>query len=328
MNELLVVIILILVGGFFAASEMALITVKRHRLSQLADDGNRSAQLARRLTEDPSRFLATIQIAITFLGFLSGAVGAAAFSQHARSADPVDTDHAHPGGGRIDRVRARHARHRAGLDHRGGAGAEDAGAQLPGTAGPARITADLLPPGVPVADRVVRLPRERGPRPPARRQGAAAGRLPVDRGAQAACRDRLGAGRHRGGGEGDDPRGHRARGQARPRGHGPAHRHSRRQRRRPARRGARHDRGRRPLAPAGLRREPRQHRRRFSTPRTCFRISRATGARTDRSTSASSSVRRCTSPSRSRSTTCCTRCRPPSATSPSSSTSTAAPPAW
>jgi putative hemolysin len=80
--ELLVVVILILVGGFFAASEMALITVKRHRLSQLADDGSRSARTARRLTEDPGRFLATIQIAITFLGFLSGAVGAAAFSKH------------------------------------------------------------------------------------------------------------------------------------------------------------------------------------------------------------------------------------------------------
>ena len=78
--DLVVVVILILVGGFFAASEIALITVKRHRLSQLADDGNRSARTAQRLVEDPSRFLATIQIAITFLGFLAGAVGAVAFS--------------------------------------------------------------------------------------------------------------------------------------------------------------------------------------------------------------------------------------------------------
>jgi putative hemolysin len=78
--DLVVVVILILVGGFFAASEMALITVKRYRLSQLADDGNRAARTARRLVEDPGRFLATIQIAITFLGFLSGAVGAVAFS--------------------------------------------------------------------------------------------------------------------------------------------------------------------------------------------------------------------------------------------------------
>ena len=80
MIDLLVVVTLILVGGFFAASEIALITVKRHRLSQLADDGSRSARTAKRLTEDPGRFLATIQIAITFLGFLAGATGAAAFS--------------------------------------------------------------------------------------------------------------------------------------------------------------------------------------------------------------------------------------------------------
>jgi putative hemolysin len=79
-SDLAVVVILILVGGFFAASEIALITVKRHRLQQLADDGDRSAVTAQRLTEDPSRFLATIQIAITFLGFLAGASGAVAFS--------------------------------------------------------------------------------------------------------------------------------------------------------------------------------------------------------------------------------------------------------
>jgi putative hemolysin len=88
--DLAVVVLLILVGGFFAASELALITVKRHRLQQLADDGDRAARTARRLTEDPSRFLATIQIAITFLGFLAGAVGASAFSVYlARVIDDV-----------------------------------------------------------------------------------------------------------------------------------------------------------------------------------------------------------------------------------------------
>ena len=78
--DLVVVSMLILVGGFFAASEIALITVKRHRLQQLADDGDNAARTAHRLTDDPSRFLATIQIAITFLGFLAGATGAVAFS--------------------------------------------------------------------------------------------------------------------------------------------------------------------------------------------------------------------------------------------------------
>ncbi len=79
--DLAIVAILILISGFFAASEISLITVKRHRLAQLAEEGNRSAQTAQRLTEDPSRFLATIQVGITFLGFLAGALGAVSFSQ-------------------------------------------------------------------------------------------------------------------------------------------------------------------------------------------------------------------------------------------------------
>jgi putative hemolysin len=78
--DLAIVLGLILIGGFFAASEIALITVKRHRLSQLVGEGSRAARIAQRLTDDPSRFLATIQIAITFLGFLASAVGAVALS--------------------------------------------------------------------------------------------------------------------------------------------------------------------------------------------------------------------------------------------------------
>ena len=80
MLDLVAVVLLILVGGFFAASEIALITVKRHRLDQLAKAGSGAARTAHRLTADPNRFLATIQVAITFLGFLAGATGAAAFS--------------------------------------------------------------------------------------------------------------------------------------------------------------------------------------------------------------------------------------------------------
>jgi putative hemolysin len=78
--DLAIVAGLILIGGFFAASEIALITVKRHRLNQLISEGNRAARTAKRVTDDPSRFLATIQIAITFLGFLAAAVGAVSLS--------------------------------------------------------------------------------------------------------------------------------------------------------------------------------------------------------------------------------------------------------
>jgi len=79
-GDLALVAVLILIGGFFAASEIALITVKRHRLHQLVSEGNRAARIAERVTSDPSRFLATIQIAITFLGFLASAVGAVSLS--------------------------------------------------------------------------------------------------------------------------------------------------------------------------------------------------------------------------------------------------------
>ena len=81
LTDLAIVAGLILIGGFFAASEIALITVKRHRLNQLIGEGNRSARTAKRVTDDPSRFLATIQIAITFLGFLAAAVGAVSLSR-------------------------------------------------------------------------------------------------------------------------------------------------------------------------------------------------------------------------------------------------------
>ena len=78
--DLAIVVVLIVVSGFFAAAELSLITARRHRLSQLASEGNRSAQVAQGLIEDPSRFLATIQVALTFLGFLASAVGAVSFS--------------------------------------------------------------------------------------------------------------------------------------------------------------------------------------------------------------------------------------------------------
>jgi putative hemolysin len=78
--DLAIVVVLIVASGFFAASELSLITVKRHRIAQLASEGNRSAQLVERLVQNPSEFLATIQVALTFLGFLASAVGAVSFS--------------------------------------------------------------------------------------------------------------------------------------------------------------------------------------------------------------------------------------------------------
>ncbi len=74
--ELLIIGLLVLLNGVFAASEMALVTVRRSRLAQLGEEGQRSVRAVERLKDNPGRFLAVIQIGITFLGFLASAFAA------------------------------------------------------------------------------------------------------------------------------------------------------------------------------------------------------------------------------------------------------------
>jgi putative hemolysin len=74
--ELLVILVLALIQAVFVAAEIALITIRRSRVEQLIDEGQRGARLVRRLSEDLSRPLAVIQIAVTFVGFLSSAYAA------------------------------------------------------------------------------------------------------------------------------------------------------------------------------------------------------------------------------------------------------------
>jgi putative hemolysin len=69
---------LILLNGFFAGSEIALISARRSRIEQLAAEGDGRAQRVAALQEDPDRFLATVQIGVTFVGTLASAVGGAA----------------------------------------------------------------------------------------------------------------------------------------------------------------------------------------------------------------------------------------------------------
>jgi putative hemolysin len=76
LTELLVIVALTLLAGVFVAAEIALVSVRRSRLDQLVDERRRGANRARRLVEDPGRFLAVIQVAITFIGFLASAVAA------------------------------------------------------------------------------------------------------------------------------------------------------------------------------------------------------------------------------------------------------------
>lgn len=71
---------LILINGFFAMSEISLLTARRARLQGLIDSGDRAAKLAVQLGSEPTKFLSTVQIGITSVGMLSGIVGEAALA--------------------------------------------------------------------------------------------------------------------------------------------------------------------------------------------------------------------------------------------------------
>lgn len=75
-TDLLIILLLILINGFFVGAEIAFVSIRRTRLDELAESGDRRAQRAQRLMRDPGRFLAVIQVAITFLGALASAVAA------------------------------------------------------------------------------------------------------------------------------------------------------------------------------------------------------------------------------------------------------------
>ena len=74
--QLLVIVVLTLLEGIFVAAEIALVTMRRTRIDQLADEGNRSASRVKRLIAQPGRFLAVTQIGLTFIGFLASAYAA------------------------------------------------------------------------------------------------------------------------------------------------------------------------------------------------------------------------------------------------------------
>ncbi len=75
--EILIVLLLILLNGYFAMSELAVVSARRARLQGMAEQGNRGARAALALTDDPGRFLSTVQVGITLVGVLTGAFGGA-----------------------------------------------------------------------------------------------------------------------------------------------------------------------------------------------------------------------------------------------------------
>ncbi|RSK54615.1 hemolysin family protein [Bacillus canaveralius] len=79
-TEILVLIVLIILNAFFAASEIALISLNDNKVKMMADRGDKKAIMLHNLLSEPSRFLATIQIGITLAGFLASAFAAESFA--------------------------------------------------------------------------------------------------------------------------------------------------------------------------------------------------------------------------------------------------------
>ncbi len=76
-GELLIIGILVLLNGVFVAAEIALVTIRRSRLQAMVDEGHGGARRVQRLVSEPGRFLAVIQLGITFIGFLAAAFAGA-----------------------------------------------------------------------------------------------------------------------------------------------------------------------------------------------------------------------------------------------------------
>ncbi len=81
-SEILLVLVLILANGLFAMAEIAIISSRKARLEQQAARGSRGASMALSLSTTPNRFLSTVQVGITLIGILNGAVGGARLSVH------------------------------------------------------------------------------------------------------------------------------------------------------------------------------------------------------------------------------------------------------
>ncbi len=79
-TEILLILLLLVLNGLFAMSEIAVVTARRIRLAQRADAGDRGARIALELAEDPTQFLSTVQVGITLIGILAGAFGGASIA--------------------------------------------------------------------------------------------------------------------------------------------------------------------------------------------------------------------------------------------------------
>jgi len=85
-KDVLLLLLLIALNGIFAMSEIAVVSARRARLIQLAEDGSKGARHALTLASEPTRFLSSVQVGITSIGILNGAIGEGAIAARLRPA--------------------------------------------------------------------------------------------------------------------------------------------------------------------------------------------------------------------------------------------------
>lgn len=81
LSEIAIILMLVLANGILAGAELAIISMRKTRVRELVESGNRSARAVSGLREDPDRFLATVQIGITVVSATAGAFGGASMAQ-------------------------------------------------------------------------------------------------------------------------------------------------------------------------------------------------------------------------------------------------------
>ena len=79
--KLLLLFVLVIINAFFAMSEIAIISLNDNVVDKQAEDGNKKAQKVKKLTDNPSNFLSTIQIGVTLAGFLTSASASSSFAE-------------------------------------------------------------------------------------------------------------------------------------------------------------------------------------------------------------------------------------------------------
>ncbi len=80
-GELIFILVLVIANGIFSGTELAMVSARRGRLQQKADDGDAGAQAALDLQDDPNRLLSTVQVGITLISMLTGVFGGASLAE-------------------------------------------------------------------------------------------------------------------------------------------------------------------------------------------------------------------------------------------------------